>query len=379
MLMLFLLAGCASSLTEEVELPKEKPVLKIYLFAPSSPIITRGNEGDVRASEEEKRISTLDVWVFEHNDAHTPVGYIHLTNQTFEGQKEITMEISDDFAVKNPRPYVDIYVAANVTSSNCGVTLTRDMTPAQLEDVGIGEGYFGVISKVSSVPIDGLPMSGISDKEKGMPVTGEAPVLSAKADNIILVRAVSKIRFILSKSTSNPPEITDLSISLDQGVIPTKEYIFLKGPYPGANCYVSTGSYKEEATLVTGINGSDIASCASPAKYLFGEETGQAYESRIDAGLTEQTVEGVTKPAELSEVGRFYLRESDQKLKGKISYRLGGSLKTAVFEMSSVGDFTRNHTWIVYGYFLGNGNLVLNAVDVKDWDDDEDIGETYNW
>ena len=47
--------------------------------------------------------------------------------------------------------------------------------------------------------------------------------------------------------------------------------------------------------------------------------------------------------------------------------------------MSSVGDFTRNHTWIVYGYFLGNGNLVLNAVDVKDWDDDEDIGETYNW
>ena len=84
LLLLLLFTACTSSSSEEIEEPKEKPVLKIYLFAPESPIVTRAENGWVSPSEDERRIGTLDVWVFENNTA-TLVSYIHLANQTFEG------------------------------------------------------------------------------------------------------------------------------------------------------------------------------------------------------------------------------------------------------------------------------------------------------
>ena len=93
----------------------------------------------------------------------------------------------------------------------------------------------------------------------------------------------------------------------------------------------------------------------------------------------EQTIEGVTRPAELSEVRRFYLRESDKKLTGTIRYTIGGKEKETPFEMNAAGDFTRNHTWIVYGYFLGSGTLMLNSVVLKDWEDDPESDNIYNW
>ena len=47
--------------------------------------------------------------------------------------------------------------------------------------------------------------------------------------------------------------------------------------------------------------------------------------------------------------------------------------------MGAAGDFTRNHTWIVYGYFLGSGTLMLNSVVLKDWEDDPESDIIYNW
>ena len=47
--------------------------------------------------------------------------------------------------------------------------------------------------------------------------------------------------------------------------------------------------------------------------------------------------------------------------------------------MGAAGDFTRNHTWIVYGYFLGSGELKLNVVDVKDWTSGSEDPKVYNW
>ena len=88
MLMLLLVfTACSSESGDGAQEPKEKPVLKIYLFAPESPIITRAENGWVSPSADEKRISTLDVWVFEHNEDHKPVSYIHLANLTFDGSK----------------------------------------------------------------------------------------------------------------------------------------------------------------------------------------------------------------------------------------------------------------------------------------------------
>jgi hypothetical protein len=47
--------------------------------------------------------------------------------------------------------------------------------------------------------------------------------------------------------------------------------------------------------------------------------------------------------------------------------------------MAGAGDFTRNHTWIVYGYFLGSGELKLNVVDVKGWTTGGENQDLYNW
>ena len=379
-LLFLLFTACASSSSEEIEEPKEKPVLKIYLFAPESPIVTRAENGWVSPSEDERRIGTLDVWVFENN-TETLVSYIHLANQTFEGSKVISMEISDEFADNPNKPNVDIYVVANITASNCGLTLSRASTPSELKDALIehkntGGDFFGLTSPVTSVPVDGLPMSGFLLNQE---ITGTAPVFSARTKNVKLVRAVSKVRFIFSRSTT-APVISDLRIKLNSDVLPTKEYLFLNGEYPTEKIHLEeTPVYESEAEIVSGVSGDDINSCTDPASYIYTNETGQQYESKIDAGLVEQTIENVTRPAELSEVRRFYLRESDQKLTGIIYYTIGENMKEAPFEMNAEGDFTRNHTWIVYGYFLGSGSLMLNSVVLKDWEDDPESDNIYNW
>ena len=47
--------------------------------------------------------------------------------------------------------------------------------------------------------------------------------------------------------------------------------------------------------------------------------------------------------------------------------------------MKTDGDFSRNHTWIVYAYFM-NGNLLdVNMVDVKSWASYPGSHTVYNW
>lgn len=386
LVLLLMLTACSSSSTEEEpQKPKEKPVLKIYLFAPESPIITRGNTGSVDASEAEKAIHTIDVWVFEHEDPDKKVSYIHLDDVSFTGQKEIAMDISDDFANLPKKPNVDIYVAVNKESCGLGETLDENTTLAQLKEAYIGSAYFGVNPLQSEVPpTTGLPMSGLLENQI---ISGIAPVYTAMAQNVKLVRAVSKVRFIFSKSSSGAPTITNLSISLNANVLPQEEYLFLEGIYPTYKSHVkSTGDndYEAAATLVQGEENVEpvINSCINPAEYAYTSETGQAYETKINNGLTDPDDEGPQKP-DLSQLGLFYFRESHRQLTGTISYTLGESPnmanKSKTFRMAGAGDFTRNHTWIVYGYFLGSGELKLNVVDVKDWSTDDENPKVYNW
>lgn len=379
MLLLTLTACTSSDMSEEPEKPKEKPVLKVYIFAPERPIVTRADNGNVNATDEEKAIHTLDVWVFEHESPYDKVTYAHLDNLSFDGQKEVTMELSDDFANLSQKPRVDIFVAANKES--CGVTLNETASRDEVMEFCIGSSYFGVSSPVTAVPAEGLPMSGWLEQQ---PVDGIPPVFSATRNNVKLVRAVSKVRFVFSQSSVGPPTISDLGISLNGNTIPKEEYLFLEGIYPIYESHVKTvsGYETEAATLVTGKGSKDINSCANPASYLYTTETGQEYETKINNGLTDPDGDGELKPA-LSELGCFYFRESDQKLTGTISYKLGPegnqTLKSATFEMASAGDFTRNHTWIVYGYFLGSGELKLSIVDVMDWTTNSENPTVYNW
>ena len=384
LMLLLILTACGSSSTEDElqpQKPKEKPVLKIYLFAPESPIVTRADIGSVDASEAENAIHTIDVWVFEHEAPYKKVSYIHLNDVSFTGQKEIAMDISDDFANLPKKPNVDIYVAVNKES--CGLhtgvnALTENTTLAQLKAAYIGSESFGVSSLQSDVPATGLPMSGLLENQI---ISGIPPVYTAMAQNVKLVRSVSKIRFIFSQSSSGAPDITNLSISLNANVLPQEEYLFLEGVYPTYKSRVkSTGDndYEGLATLVQGTENVApvINSCANPAGYAYTSETGQAYETKINEGLKIQ--EGQTSP-DLSELGRFYFRESHRQLAGTIRYTIGSENKSKPFAMAGAGDFTRNHTWIVYGYFLGSGDLKLNMVDVKDWSSGGENPDLYNW
>lgn len=373
---LLLLSACGSSSSDEVtpqpDKPKEKPVLKIYLFAPESPIVTRASTGSVDASQAEKAIYTIDVWVFKHESPNEKVSYIHLDDVSFSGQKEIAMELTDEFANLPKKPNVDIYVAANKES--CGLTsLNEATTLAQLKETCIGSSSFGTTTLVNTVPTKGLPMSGLLENQV---ISGIPPVYTAMSQNVKLVRAVSKVRFIFSMSNANPPTISDLSISLKANMIPKEEYLFLEGVYPTHKSRVKlTGldDYESEASLVTN-NNTVINKCADPASYAYTSETGQAYEDKMNAGITA---------THLSDFGTFYFRESDNKLEGTISYTLGTAPNTTpkskTFTMGAAGDFTRNHTWIVYGYFLGSGELILNSVKVKDWTTDSENPEVYNW
>jgi hypothetical protein len=160
-------------------------------------------------------------------------------------------------------------------------------------------------------------------------------------------------------------------------MIPKEEYLFLEDVYPTAKSRVKlTGSndYEAAATLVSGKGSNDINGCANPAGYAYTSETGQAYENKMNEGITAN---------DLSDFGTFYLRESDIKLEGIISYTLGtapnATNKSKTFTMGAAGDFTRNHTWIVYGYFLGSGDLKLNVVDVKEWTSGSEDPKVYNW
>ena len=383
LLLLLLLNGCNSPVddggTENPSQPKGKPVLKIYLFAPDSPIVTRASTGYVDASDAEKEIHTIDVWVFEHELPNKKVSYIHLDNLSFTDQKEIAMEISNQFAELPKKPNVDIYVVANKES--CGLQeLGKENTLDELKEAGIGTAYFGAANPVNGVSDMGLPMSGILENQI---ISGIPPVYTAMSNNVKLVRAVSKIRFILTKSKNNPPTISNLSIKLKANMIPNAEYLFLNGIYPDQKIrikIVDDSDYEPEATLLPVIASPTIYSCETPTDYAYTTETGQNYENKINNGLKDP--DGPDEP-DLTQVGVFYLRESDKKLEGTISYTVvteaGNKDKTASFMMDTAGDFSRNHTWIVYGYFLGSGDLKLNIVDVKGWTDDSDTPEVYNW
>ena len=85
--------------------------------------------------------------------------------------------------------------------------------------------------------------------------------------------------------------------------------------------------------------------------------------------------------AELSQAGPYYLRESGKQLRGTISYTIEGvaTTQSATFEMKELGDFLRNHSWIVYAYYEGLSGMQVVTVDVTPWVNKNDNHEVYNW
>lgn len=341
--------------------------LAIYVYSPEKPVVTRGSD-DVSASFAERRVRSLQIWVFQH-DSGELVGYLSpMTNVLNSEQSDaFLMDVTESFS-KN-LPHVDVFVAANVGNSSLGSSSTR----AELESALMVNGDnadFGITSLTMSVPTAGLPMTGVL---RNQPVYGDTPVLrigtSSEIATVKLLRTVSKMRFFFTCHAEATESVVIDDIVLGGNMIPTDEYLFLSDD--GSSCHIG-GDYESASTLLATAVG-EPATCTAPSAYVYnlGMEA-QEYENLLESGRTS---------GQLTQVGPYYLRESDRLLSGTISYHVNGKARQASFQMEQAYGFSRNHTWVVLGYFESNtdGDLQLNSIFVKDWSEVSREHNLYDW
>lgn len=398
MLMLLCTACSSSDGDSEDDTPKAHQ-LQLNIYTPEHPVVTRA---EMVNSNDDENVNNMDIWVFaseasEHFPVGTLVGYVHVdisSPSSFEGGT-YQMSVSEDFV--NEHPNVDVYVAANVKNANTGLSLTNNSLVSYLKDEAKlveGQGCFGLATPTSTPPLEGLPMSGVL-KNKEINIS-RTPLLSVD-DPVKVVRAVSKVRFIFSRTDSDFGSAEELhinSIMLNNEMIPQEEYLFLNGAYddPLISKFRTGGTYlADEKTLASGLETTAIPTCTYPARYAYdpnkeGQLSGQAYEDLINQGLRGHFIEGdytEGQPYELAELRCFYFRESDKQLRGKIYYTIGnggeGWPKYSEFVMTNGENFARNHTWIVFGYFAGKETLKVTSVDVTDWNQTTNSHPVYNW
>lgn len=371
---LALTAGCSFSEGDECTLTEEQqPMLSIYVYAPAQPLLTRADVGNTAATDAEARVHSLQLWVFEHATGNLVAYYSPASTDalnTGSGSDVYQVQVSDAFA--DGKPNVDVYVVANVTTANSGHAFDGTTTRGQLEAAMLLDtGIFGRATLRTDVPDDGIPMSGVL---KNQPISGERPVLRIGADyssmaTVRLVRTVSKLRFVFSQATGSGLSIT--GITLNERMLPNEQYLFLEEPYTGRNSHVS--GYAEGTTSLMPTPIATVSAVEDPTVFLFreGMESAQQYEDRINTAIAD---------GQMSAVGAYYLLESDKQLTGTISYSVNGVAKPdKVFTMSEAGDFSRNHTWLVYAYY-GASMLELNVVSTNGWiEHSEENHETHNW
>ena len=377
-LLIVLFTGCSSSSGEDGggDGPVHKPtLLTIYVYAPEQAAVkrnaaqTRADVGEVDPITNEGTIKSLQLWVYE-SETGNYVGYFSTDDVTALNNGQGTtyqIPVTDEFAAS--KPDVNVYVMANVTNANCGVgELNKETTRAALlEGAKIAKEKFGLEQNTRSVPADGLPFAG---KLTGQPVVGDAPTLRVGTLNAVstvqLTRAVSKLRFVFAK-TAGQPTVNITSIKMNAAMIPDVEYLF-KTPL--------SMTYNTEAKELLLDDIDDVAETADPTNFLYLGQEAQEYENLINAAASKET-------PEVTVYGPIYLRESDKQLAGTIIYTIGDGdnkeEKTADFAMQQTGDFSRNHTWIVYAYYAGNGNLQVQSLYVKDWSTKEMNHQVYNW
>ena len=352
----------------------KQATLAIYVYAPEQAAAkkyaapTRADVGEVDAITNEGTIKSLQLWVYEYETGNY-VGYFSTDDVAAlnEGQgTTYQIPVRDEFAAA--KPYVNVYVMANVTNANCGVeTLDKNTTrTALLDGAKIANGHFGLEQNTRTIPTDGLPFAG---KLTAQPVVGDAPTLRvgtlSAVSTVQLTRAVSKLRFVFAKTTGEP-KVSITSIKMNDDMIPEVEYFF-KTP--------ESMTYNTEAKELLSTTISDIAQTADPTQFIYTNQTAQAYEDLINGAASKATPEVTVE-------GPIYLRESDKLLTGTITYTIGEGTpepQTVDFAMQQAGDFSRNHTWIVYAYYAGSGNLQVQSLYVKDWSTKEFNHELYNW
>ena len=346
--MLLMLAPCCS------QIEPQQSALNIYVRIPAAD----GTKADAEVPPElaeEARIHNLKIWVFVSNTVGTTPGgtlidYISPSQYAYAtsgSENKFTVMLAEDLA-KEDDLKVDVYVLANAASvglAGLDRTTTRDQLDALVMSgavFGIGDGGAPACTDASA---NGLPYTAVG---KQLAISGSYPVFSVAS--VQLVRAVSKFRFVFSQlkdSDQGTAEgekavsfaVTDLRLYAG---IAEEEYLF----NATANPYSLNGYVASDIVFPSLPTSETVASCTNPAQYAYAGQTAAAYQTLILDGEVQ---------GELTPWGRCYLRETDRKLRGRISYtltdRAGDHPGSVEFEMDSAGDFVRNRSWIVYVYF----------------------------
>lgn len=356
--------------------------LYIYLYTPQTESSTRAYDGDVNPIAYENSIYKLQIWVFTH-DSHKLIGYYAPEESpglsAANPYELIQLTIDETYAETEAgsREHVDVYVAANISNSNCNVELDEKMTQAQLEAALMQKTTadpFGVTSPVSVVPTNvGLPMTGVL---RDQPVTGTAPVLRLNDGNdgiatVLLIRTISKIRFAFSRQTGSET-LRIISIKLNGSMIPMAEYLFMSAgaPYDRHTCHIKTASgYDTTSPELLSEALEDVAVNDNPVQYAWTEEQAPIYYERL---LDDAPASNLTQRL-------YYLRESDKMLQGEIKYQIGDEEeKTATFKMVDTGGFSRNHVWTVYVY-TAQARIQVVVAETAPWTQTDVNYEFYNW
>lgn len=340
-LLALVLTGLSSSCRKESPARQqgEPARLNIVLYLPE-PEETRAETGDVAVSPAaEGRVNTLQIWVFRHSNGAS-IGYVEPAENNLQSGLRETYALFIDDDIASAKPNVDVYVLANAASA--GLSLDSHSTRAEVEASVLSGEYFGTDPLTTAVPEAGLPMAGVV---KDAPMIGANVTFSV--ETVILERLVSKFRFVFCAQAEEVNgalkavddfEITQ--ITLDGGVIASLEDVF----NTSANSYSFTG-YVSGAINYPVPSPAEIALNPRPGDYIYSAQVAQDYEDLINGGISA---------GRLTEWGRTYFRESDRKLTGRIKYSIRhGAVKTAEFSMDAAGDFARNHSWLIYAYFLG--------------------------
>lgn len=372
-----LMAGTAACRRDQAEpLTSE---LNIYIQIPGR-TVTRGEIGDVLSEQEgEDLIHTLQIWVYLHEAAggHPAghlLGYLNPSPNFLHTGTVNRFFLSIENEVAEANPTVDVYVLGNATSAGFA-TLDVNTTASDLDGLLMQGNVFGISANAptcSAVPSTGLPFSGVG---KALQMTGEYPVLTLPA--VEIKRAVSKLRFVFSQlSDENGPvaEFNVTGIKLNGNGIAKEEYLINDNenlPYK-----ITPGQYEPSELVFPALGPSQIANNLYPLDYAYVNQDAQTYEDLIMSGLAD----GV-----LTSGGFCYLRESDIQLSGEISYTIRTPAEVAAgvpateehlpFTMQTAGDFARNHTWIIYAYFL-YGRLQF-SISWTDWVHGQDFELNY--
>ena len=334
-------------------------------------VLTRAETGTHTALTAERTVSSLQIWVFRAGATTNAglIGYKNLDPVALEatGLKNgsaarFTIAIDKALLDENPRTNVDVYAVVNGESA--GFTIDKfpsaagewsKVSPSDLAAFVLDTDLFGVSSLTTSVPSAGLPMAGLLKNE---PMTGDFPVLSIST--VSLTRVVSKLRFVFCQMSENGTpvdefHITGISLSGQIGKYEKlftdqvfSTHTFLTRLFDSQDYVTLNKSWTAASELPT------VANNPAPGDYLYNTGmSAQDYENLIDSGVSA---------GKLTQWGLTYLRETDKKLTVSIDYTVGVGAsmrsKTATFTMDAEGDFTRNHSWIIYAYFIG-GRLVV--------------------